>query len=292
LIELLSAQTTLLWAAVVSAVVSALVSYVLRRREARHKLELEYEYEQRKALRHLIGRYHGRLLNAANSMNHRLWNFYHHEAEGWLDAKGQYTRPGYYLLSFVYRFLSVSALIRQFENEAIYIDRRIADQKDFAFLNYVTALQWVLTDVALFANLPYDSNSAKDHFFADQFRNYADACLVDGKVVTFENLEKRLQSDRSLDSVLAFFDGLCRSEDRLRWDRLVAFHLLLLAFINAFGYKTQYSPGEQRRDAAGQIKNAQVLANLAAWLPQHGLDREKEGRRLLRILMTATRGVA
>ena len=67
LINLLSTNTDLLWAAVVSAIVSAGVSYWFKRRETVHKAKVEYEYEQRKSLRQLIGRHHGRMLNAANS---------------------------------------------------------------------------------------------------------------------------------------------------------------------------------------------------------------------------------
>src|SRR5687767_2951191 len=91
--ELAHTKTDLLWAAVVSAIVSAAISYWFRRGETRHKAEVDYEYEQRKKLRELIGRYHGRLLNAANSMNYRMWNLYSNEGKGWLDLKGDYSRP-------------------------------------------------------------------------------------------------------------------------------------------------------------------------------------------------------
>ncbi len=64
------------------------------------------------------------------------------------------------------------------------------------------------------------------------------------------------------------FDSLKPDEDRLRWDRIVSFHLLLLAFINAFGYKRQYSDNQHFADAAKQIRNPQVLENLVAWIPK------------------------
>ena len=40
----------------------------------RHHLRTEHEYGERKKLRSLIGGYHGRVLEAAESVNHRLWN--------------------------------------------------------------------------------------------------------------------------------------------------------------------------------------------------------------------------
>lgn len=161
--DILQTKTDLLWAALVSAVISAVisaaVSYFFRKREARHKLKIEYEYEQRRKLRDLIGRYHGRLLSVSNNLNYRLWNYYSNSNEPWLNVHGQYKQPPYYFSSFVYRFLAVNALARQLENEAVYLDARIAQKSDFRFLNYVWALGWVMTDVSLFKGLKYDPNN-------------------------------------------------------------------------------------------------------------------------------------
>ena len=79
---LLTANTQLLWAAIVAAVVSAIVSYLFRRSEIRLLAKVEYECDQRKKLRELIGCHHGGLLHAANTMNYRLWNLYQNHAQG------------------------------------------------------------------------------------------------------------------------------------------------------------------------------------------------------------------
>jgi hypothetical protein len=278
---LLSIKTDLLWASLVSAIVSAAVSYYFRRREARHKLAVEYEYEQRKKLRDLIGRYHGRLLQACNSLNYRFWNLYANADATWLKSNGDYKHPGYYLLSFVHRFLAVFSLIRQFENEALYVDGRIAEKKDFTFLNYLEAIRWVMTDVALFDGIPYDVSHQRDHFFSDNFRRYCDGCLANGEFITYELLQERVEEVRSLDPVLQFFDSLRPSEDRLRWDRLVALHLLLMAFVNSFGYAPQYTSQAQFDSAASQVRQQRILENLVDWLPRHGLGKDKESRRII-----------
>jgi hypothetical protein len=284
--DLLSSKTDLLWAALVSAIVSAVVSYYFRRREARHKLAVEYEYEQRKKLRDLIGRYHGRLLQACNSLNYRFWNLYANAGAPWLKSDGDYKHPGYYLLSFVHRFLAVFSFIRQFENEAIYVDGRIAEKKDFIFLNYIEAIRWVMTDVALFDGVLYDFSHQRDHFFADNFRQYCDECAVEGRLITYEELQDRVEGVRSLDPVLRFFDSLQPAEDRLRWDRLVALHLLLMAFVNSFGYEPQYSSQDRFESAAGQVRRQRILENLVDWLPRHGLGEDKESRRIGRACQT------
>ncbi|MGH9714016.1 MAG: hypothetical protein ACRD5M_12035 [Candidatus Acidiferrales bacterium] len=279
--HLLSIKTELLWAALVSTAVSAAVSYYFRRREARHKLAVEYEYEQRKKLRDLIGCYHGRLLQVCNSLNYRLWNLYTNANAAWLDSGGDYQKPGYYMLSFVHRFLAVFSFIRQFENEAIYVDGRIAEKKDFIFLNYLDAIRWVMTDVALFEGITYDGSHQRDHFFADNFRQYCDGCSVEGNFITYEKLKDHVATLRSLDPVFAYFDSLRPSEDRLRWDRLIALHLLLMAFINSFGYRPQYSSQTNFDSVAGQVRRQRILDNLVDWLPRHGLGKDKESKRII-----------
>jgi hypothetical protein len=283
---LLSIKTDLLWATLVSAVVSGAVSYYFRRREARHKLAVEYEYEQRKKLRDLIGRYHGRLLQACNSLSYRFWNLYENADAAWLNGDGDYKHPGYYLLSLVHRFLAVFSITRQFENEAIYVDGRIAERKDFIFLNYLEAIRWVMTDVALFDGIPYDNSHQRDHFFADNFRQYCDVCTADGRFITYDELQDRVAKVRSLDPILQFFDSLRPAEDRLRWDRLVALHLLLMAFVNPFGYEPQYSSQTKFDSVAGQVRRQRILENLVDWLPRHGLGKDKESRRIVRACQT------
>jgi hypothetical protein len=68
----------------------------------------------------------------------------------------------------------------------------------------------------------------------------------------------------------------------LRWDRLVALHLVLLAFINRFGYARQRSQQDQFNDAARQMRHAQVLENLVAGLPRRDLGTDREARRVVK----------
>ena len=272
----MSINTDLLWVALISAIVSAAVSYFLRKREIRHKFTMKSEYAQRNKLRDLIGRYHGGLIHAANILHWRLWNFYDESHKGWLDAGGQY-RDGrysdkdYFLSSFVYRFLFVHSLIRQFESEAIYVDQRIAKKADFRFLNYLTALDWVMTNVALFEGIPYEKSVQKDHFFGDNLRVYCDACIENGQFLAPGAFRQLVEEDDTLHPVFAYFDGLDQSEERLRWDRLVAFHLILMAFLNSFGYETQHTERAKFTAVAKRIRDPKVISNLLKWLPRLGL---------------------
>lgn len=281
---LLFSDTKLLAAAIVSAAVSAVISFGSKSFELRDKLAAEYKHEQRKKLKELTGRYYGRTLRAAANLNNRLWNLYQNHDKGWLDAFGRYdTNCGYYLLSFAHRTMGLFCLVRQFEAEAVYLDHRIAHKDDFAFMNYFEMLHWAMTDVALFKNLNYDPTLQTDHFFSDRLRAYCDSCIAPSGVISHDEMAERIRTDRSLDEMLQFFDGLKKNESRMRWDRVVALHLLLICFINRFGYKTQRSTKEQLRDVAGQLNNKQVLTNLLSWLPRVGLDADKEAMKLYQL---------
>ena len=167
-------------AAAVAIVVAALttlatspIKYLFDNLLQRSKAKTDYEYEQRKELRAKIGSYHGRLLEAATSLNYRLGQIYKKRDKDWLDVNGDYTKgwPDHYFFnSTIYRFMAFVALANRFEREAIYIDSRIANDTDRLFVFYITALRWTLSSAGLFEGLDYDDDKATDHFFTDHLR--------------------------------------------------------------------------------------------------------------------------
>jgi hypothetical protein len=62
----------------------------------RSKAKTDHDYAERKELRAKTGDYHGRLLEAATSLNYRLGQIYNKRHEHWLCVQGNYTRrwPG------------------------------------------------------------------------------------------------------------------------------------------------------------------------------------------------------
>ncbi len=226
------------------------------------------------------------MLEAAEALNHRLWNLYKNQDKGWLDVRGHYEGISYYHSSFVYRFLNFFAFARAFESEAILIDLRIAEKKDLDFLKFVKAFAWATCEVALFDDVDYDTEFATDHFFRDWLRRVCDFCMRDGKFLGHDDLQSILLSNPDFHNVYRFFDGLQKGERRFRWDRLVTVHLLLLAFINNFGYDMQASSFQQFKEVALQAQNAKILRNLALWLPKLGLQQNKPANLILKSIET------
>lgn len=242
----------------------------------RSKAKTEYEYEQRKELRGKIGDYHGRLLEAATALNYRLGQIYAKRREHWLDVNGDYTKrwPRHYFFnSTVYRFMAFVALANRFEREAIYIDSRIAGDTDRLFVFYVKALRWTLTDAALFDGLNYSESEPTDHFYTDHLRRMCASVWQDDAevLVDLRSLEDVLATDHELDAVLQFFDGLDPDDSvRLRWDRIVAFQLVLMAFIETFGYEVHKSDHVWFKAVARRMR-PEVATNLLDWLPKLGI---------------------
>jgi hypothetical protein len=275
-----TAKTNILPAAIVSLVVSAFVTWAAKCWETRDTAEIAYRYEQRKKQHEVIGRHYGRLIAAANTLGYRMWNLYTNGACGWLTRGCDGERDGYYFKSTAYRLMHFFALVRSTEKEAILLDGRIASPKDYLLLNYIEAFHWVMTDTALFKGLPYNHATQGDHFFADEFRRYCELCNPSEESLTFDGFSTGPYVNPELSPVLGFLDGLAREEPRLRWDRLIALHLLLQAFLNDFGYRRQHASKRRFDEIAAQVRNPKILANLEHWLPRHELGR-KGGTRLV-----------
>jgi hypothetical protein len=219
------------------------------------------------------------------------WYFYQYKDKGWLDVYGNYSDAGYYFNTTVHRFLHVCTLARRFEAEALYIDARIAEEDDYAFLNYLSAFLWCVTKASLFQGFDYDVEQPTDHVLGDELRMLCDSCWKDEQFISLEMFVEQLKSDRSLDDrILGFFDGINPKESRLRWDKVVAFHLLLMAFLNRFGYKTQRSEKNRFLEVVGQAHHLAVLQNLVKEFDKLGLEKDREARNVAWAVKATTSG--
>jgi len=75
--------------------------------------------------------------------------------------------------------------------------------------------------------------------------------------------------DDTFEPVLKFFDDLKADEIRLRWDRLVVFHLFLITCINAFGYGFQQTKKDELACVVERIRHDKICENLVGWLKEY-----------------------
>ena len=243
------------------------VDYELARRTA----DVTWEFERRRQLREQIGQHHGRILSAVDAFSDRLENLTRHHDRGWLDdgrdEQGRWS-DRYYFRSTVARFMRLMALVFAFEREAIFVDARVAEPDDTAFLIYARAIRFTVTDVRLFTGTGYLPGEQTDHFFTDDLRRMCSSLTADGREIDLDRLDAVLSGDHRLDPVMAYFHGL--APRTLKWDRLFALQMVLLAFMNDFGHPAQHSGAAAFAGAAAQMQNITVIYNLRTWLPRIG----------------------
>jgi hypothetical protein len=270
-------------AAIISAVVSivtVLLSFLLKTWFERNftifKLEAEHRYDQKKNIKDVIARNKTHLLNSAESLNHRLWNFYYGNYKKQWHIRADFPQQ-YYLSSFVYRFLAFFAWVRRVEREMFFLDTTVATREDLNFVKYLRLLNQVMCDTELFANLDYETANATDHFFKNEFYSMSEALWKDGEIFTFEEFKNNDNSciDRS-QKLVEFLNGMSPDEDRLRWDRLQALHYVLMMFLNSFGYDFQLTNVEKITALVNESPRPnKTSANLRSMIKKLKLNRDK-----------------
>jgi hypothetical protein len=289
-----------------SAILGGLVQYARDRKLADATLEIQHKHDERRKLRELESRYMGRVLEAALDWDRRMTQIYDGAYKD-LNPPGD-RRDGqyYYFHSVIFRFLQLTAIARRFEAEAFYIDPRIvATPRDFDLLRYAKAFLWVMIHAEL---SPKDGLPGKDHFRSDAFRPLLDLCYSTPRDGEGENAKPLLPETRSRDGelifdlrrfwalvaledpvhkgyvkeLLDFFEGICPDDwdgdrQRRRWDRLVALHLLCLAFIDSRGYAWHHRDiDEQAETAIGLLLYPETLHHeFGVWLPRLGLGADE-----------------
>lgn len=302
---------TIVLSAVAGAAAGAGGGFVKDRFLTKYKRRLE----DRGELRRLQSRYKGRILEAALDWDRRMAQLYE-GAYQWLDPEDERRADPqqYYFQSVVFRFLQLTAIARRFEAEAFYIDSTVAKRRDFDLLRYAKAFLWVMIHAEL---TPDDGQPGRDHLRSDAFRPMLDLCYSTSRVAkrllpeTRSNngdlifdlerylamlklVDKKADDDREetykgyITELLGLFDGV-RPDDfesngrlRRRWDRLVALHILTLAFIGESHYNRDRGDLKYRAEAAVEmlLYPEAIQREFDIWLPRLGLARTRKGGRV------------
>ncbi|WP_203978916.1 hypothetical protein [Planotetraspora silvatica] len=287
-------------AALISAVVSVAVAvmtvllaptlkYGLDSRLESRKLDLHYRSEQRKALREHIARHKGRILETAADLNDRLANFVRlADAKDWLVLEGRYP-GGSYSRTFAQRLISHWCVIQQFTDSAIYVDATVATKGDLAFLKILRLNIGIWTDASLFEGLPYDPARATEHFFQGQLSDMVTSLLAsadgDGDM-TLGELRRAFTAalddePETYRSIFMFLDGL--QPGRLKYQRLLAAHLMLMITLNDFGYDHQRTAPERMRRVV-DLLDPLIRRNFVLLLREAHVEEQTEVKALLAML--------
>ncbi|VTR49095.1 hypothetical protein [Sphingobacterium thalpophilum] len=226
-----------------------------------HKIKYEHQSSQAKLVKEHIAKYKSRLLSSAESLRNRFINLFDNNNEEWHNVNGNYENDSHYLDSTVYRFVSFFHALKMLENNLIYLDPTNSTKSDLRILKYIRLAKDVMCDIALFEGFPYDKTYAKDHFFSTPL-DATIALFEESCSLSFtEFMAKKQVYLSNLRSIYQFFDDINLSENRLRMERIKILHLLLIGFLNEYGYDFHKTSRNEIKDLKGKIGKFKLLEN-------------------------------
>ncbi|MEY0452341.1 hypothetical protein [Proteus terrae] len=203
-----------------------------------YKIKIEHNYEQKKKIKDAISKYKMPLLDSAESLNHRLWNFSSNCIKGWHNfSDTDLLNKKYYLQTFCYRFLAFYAWCIKFERELIYLDVTLSDKNDLCFVKYIRTMQNVLCDASMLNGTGYDNEQATDHFFKDDLISMVDDMYAETRVITFSEFKKK--NDLDYEKVCNYISKIMNDKSCNKWHLVNCFHYILMAFLSRYGYDYQ-----------------------------------------------------
>ncbi len=260
---------------IVTLILRALAKPLWERSFHNFKLESEYKYDQKKRIREAISKYKVPLLNAAESLNHRLWNFSKNSQEAWhIQKPEENLSEKYYLVSFCYRFLLFFALCQKIELELVFLDSTVSTDKDLEMLKYLKFFPQLFCDAALFEGRGYDPSKPKDHFFGDDFRALISKLSEGDNLISFSEFKaKTIESEFA--AILNYFSGVSVDQSCNRWQALNAFHFMLMPFLNDYGYDFQGTPHSKMSELAKTLPENALIENLKKLIERTGMAKNK-----------------
>ncbi len=242
-----------------------------------NKLDQEHENDQKKKIKEVISKYKVRLIDSAESLNHRMWNFNGNHSEQWHLSNNKTIEDQYYLYSFVYRILAFFSWCRLTERNMIFLDSTVANNKDLDFVKFLKLLPQVMCDAALFDGIVYDHSHDTDHFFLNNFQSILDRLHSEDGVLSYDEFKNKIIEGKiDVSNVVDFISGLSPEEERPRWCRLQAMHYTLLMFINTFGYDFQHTDITRIKELKEKHKDNPSLKNLEAMISKIKLHQNSE----------------
>lgn len=249
----------------------------------KYKLKSEHEYEQRKHIKSALSKYKAPLLDAAESLNHRLWNFSSNCKHGWLIIDPRKTKQEqYYLYSFCYRFLSFFALCRKIEKELVYLDSTLSEKNDLYFVKYLKLMKNIFCDASIFKDLDYDVEHAVDHFFKDDMLSIVDSLITENGVISFSEFDKL--GTEKYQSVINYFSSISKERNCNKWYVLHAFHFVLMAFLSKYGYDYQVTSKKKLNTLFNATPKNIITNNLLKIISDMRLDDCKKMKISIKIL--------
>ena len=214
-----------------------------------YKLNVEFQFEQKKRLKEEIAKNKTHLLNATEGLNHRMWNFSQYVGKNWHQVppeKWFESEDQYYINSFVYRFLCFLHWILKTERDTISVDTTIANKEDILYLKWVKTFKDIFTDVDLLKELNYDNTKNSNHFYKNDLVGYSKWVVFNHSVIDFDEFETKFKYNyKPLTKVIEYFSKIQDDKNDRNLNVLRCCHLLTIQFLNDYGHDYQHTSKEK-----------------------------------------------
>lgn len=241
------------------------------------RLDQTHFHEQRKHVKESISKNKINIINAADELNHRLWNFSENYSNNWHKKNDKSISEQYYLYSFAYRLLAFYAWCAKAEGDMIYLDSTVAENKDLDFVKFLKLFPQIMCDASLFSGVEYDVSHDTDHFYKNDFNNMIRQMIVNEKIISFEDFKTKITNEElNIEKVVNFLSEITPHENRLRWARVEILHIALLMFINTFGYDFQHTSNVKIKELQGKYPKNVALLNFEHMLRRFNLKENAE----------------
>jgi hypothetical protein len=287
----LNAYQVALISIIVSVITFFLTNYLknyFENKLLKKKLETEHKFNQQKKIKEVLSKYKIHLLTSCEDFNRRMFNLYSNYSQEWInisDKTKDYSNPqDYYFHSFVYRFLSVLAWIKKIQKEIISIDTTLAAKNDLEFIKFLRTISQLLSDITTFIE-GESAHNAPDHFFRNNLNLFPDAIITDDGIKSYsEYTDSLVNYQESLLELYRWFDSISPSEDRKRWDRLYFLHLIVMVFLNNYGYDFQKTDETKLKQVLENPLKEVNLEGFFELLRHYKLDKNKEIKKMTEIV--------
>jgi hypothetical protein len=252
------------------------------------KLKIEHKYDEKKKIKEVISKYKMQMLYASEELNYRIWNLYRNyenQKDCW-DGTAEGQVKDYYFYTFIYRLSLFYGWANKIENEMTFIDIKYADKSDIAFIKYLRLFFKLPCNRQIIINYYQEGlrGRSTDFFQYNTLKEYCDQLLkidfADG-----EKLKHYIEHNEILFS--SFINNICPGEDkRYRWDILQFIHILIMAFLNTYGYDYQYTSNEIISELFGSNLTRNFLwDDFIGNIIEFRMDKDKELKKIINIII-------
>lgn len=269
--------------AAATALLTTIIKSYIDRVNYQNKLQKDLEYEQQRSVKNTVNKHKGQLIESISTLHNRLK--YLARAEGYAKLKIEsIIESDKTLKSTLYRFLSMFARIHLINQELIHFDQTKAHEEDLVLIKFFRIMPLVFQDKDLEINLSKEYNK-RSLIQRNTFEEMYNWMIYKNSVISYTQFKDDYYTEKHLfQPLIDYLTEINPNDDTTKWDRLFSLHLLIMGFLNKFGYDFQYNTEANIKKYIKRQGRYEMFVNVKIHLiDKFKLDKDEEVKKLLRI---------